>query len=179
VLLSRSQSEDLVAVHKAILSLSASRAINDHFMAEHERNCKCDEIWIVTPDLHKDIPLDDEPYCFEEIVFNNITKRGISYTYILCDSSDIVSRISALNARYENSASKPSICKVDVATWNLLPYVDGDFIIYNPRSKPGASTEGYYELPIRGRNQWVKVEDKTVLSWVGRIITAVPSLQNR
>ncbi len=169
--------QDIEQLRQAVVSLSTSRSITDEFMALHEAKCKCKEIWIVSPDLHKDVDLPGERFCFKEIVYNNITERHVKYVYIISDNPTNRQRAKAILAQYsEKDTIRIEFYLVPADIWVRLPYVDGDFIIYNPIMEDGIAIEGYYELPVEGRDQWVKIEDNSIHSWVGRVSEVLSQL---
>src|SRR5262249_32126947 len=136
----------------------------------------CKEIWVMTPDLHKDRPVEGE-FCFQDIVYRNVTQRGIHYKYMLPATAENDARIQAMLAPYDSEAKKHlKIIRLTSDRWNLLPYGDGDFAIYNPTMEKGCSTEAYYELPIKTRDQWVRVDDEMTVKWIGRIENVVPEV---
>ena len=161
---------DLEKTRLVVCSFANSRSITDEYMAKYEKECKCKEIWIVTPDLHKDIDLPNEPFSFKDIVNYNITKRGITYIYFVVDEPSNQVRVKKLLAQYAGKGkSHIKVYMVPKEKWFLMPYTDGDFIIYNPQGGGDIDVEGYYELPLSRRDQWIKIEFHTLHSWAGRV----------
>lgn len=164
-------------ISKALHSIIASRMITDDYMAQLEKRCQCKDIWIVTPDLHKDVENPDGSVQFADIVFENIVTKKVQYTYLIPDEHAVVGRARVILSKYKGKNGQPQIFPLPPETWKTLPYTAGDYIIYNPTlSVNGDLTEGFVEVPSKTRDLWVKLAEPTLNEWtirMERIIHAV------
>jgi hypothetical protein len=159
-----------------LASSSLGHPLNDEYIAEFERTISSNHIWVISPDLHKDVPFLDGVRTFEDIVRNNVTLRRVQYTYIVPERNmEIGPRLERLLARYDPPARELiSYHVLPEDDWNRLPYVDGDITVYNPHLERSGQAEVYYELPHRTKGLWMRVDDEIAIKWLGRIQKVVP-----
>jgi hypothetical protein len=159
----------------AFLRMTMSLLIEDRDLTEYEKTIECSKIWIVSPDLHKDVG----PESFRDIVADNIRHRGIEYTWILNGSHPgIVATIRDLKSRYsEAERAKMHFILLPSDKWVCLPYTSGDFAVYNPTCEPATTeTRLYYEYPDEKRELWIRVYSPVLEQWMDQLEAVVPEL---
>ena len=174
VLIRYYSAHNILQVQQAVISLATAESITNEYLAEYERSCRCKEIWVVTPDL----VYDREGAMFRDIVFKNVRERDVRYTYVVPDSERLLPVIKRYLRGYteEEKADRIRFLRLSLEAWQALPYVDGDFVVYNPAMEPGIPTDCFYELPVAGRGRWVRVDEKIAEDWIGRVQKVLPQI---
>ena len=146
--------------------LSQDKILTDEYIAQLEANIpECGEVWIVTPNLHKDIPTAGE-YCFDSVVKDNIVKKNVHYTYLIPNES--IMRQKALRFRNSFSAEQQERIKIvplNPEQWERLPYRGSDLAIYNPLQTDNKPTAVVFELPTGKRDQWIQADETLTAIW--------------
>lgn len=163
--------------------LSQGRILTDDYIAQIESSVpECSEVWVITPDLHKDIPTAGA-YCFDNIVRENITKRNVNYTYLIPNEPIIRQRAQRIKSTCpEEHQDKVKIITLNHELWERLPYTGSDLAIYNPLETNSQPSALVFELPTGKRDQWIQADDTLTDLWsreVSKIIeqaTAKPLL---
>lgn len=162
--------------------LAQGRILTDEYIAQLEANIPDNsEVWIVSPNLHKDVPTAGE-YCFERVVRDNITKRNVRYTYLVPDEPLQRQRaVRMRNAFPKEHQDKVLIVPLKTDLWERLPYRGSDLAIYNPLQTNNQATEVVFELPTGKRDQWVKADEVLTSAWsreISRVLDDRASPQN-
>ncbi|HEX7313620.1 MAG TPA: hypothetical protein VF297_06850 [Pyrinomonadaceae bacterium] len=163
-------SDELKQLRNCIVSLrhllSQDKILTDEYIAQLEANIpECSEVWIVTPNLHKDIPTAGA-YCFDDVVKDNINKKNVYYTYLIPNES--IMRQKALRFRNsfpEEYQDRIKIIPLNPDQWERLPYRGSDLAIYNPLQTDNKPTAVVFELPTGKRDQWIQADETLTGIW--------------
>ncbi len=160
---------------ESLLRLSTSLLIEDPDLSEFEASVECSQIWIISPDLHKDVGAES----FRDVVADNIRCRNIRYTWILNGTHPgIMATVRELKSGYNEEELTRIRCVVlNHHDWVCLPYTSGDFAVYNPTREPSATeTRLYYEYPDEKRALWIRVFSPVIEQWIDQLEAVVPDL---
>jgi hypothetical protein len=156
---------------------------DSEFINRRERELNGRLVWVISLNLHNDLPLDMTLPNLRESVDYNI-KRGVTYVYILPKSDENEGRVDELRRSFRSSdRNRIRTYLLTAEDWIRLPYSGGDLVIYNPLlSDANERIEGYVELPVSrrddsGRGYWVRVDTREVRAWVARIRNIVPGIE--
>lgn len=162
--------------------IEGTKLWSDQQLAELERRVECKEIWIVSRNLVKDVPLQTEPgsgLSFADLVEANVTHRCICYRYIVPDTPVVERRLEALLSRYKGKIKdRIEYFKVTSEEWKRLPWATGDFTIFNPTLEPlSTPLQAFFQYPSPDRGLWVPVVDSDILEeWMTALRSVVPAL---
>lgn len=160
--------------------LSETLLVTDDELAAFEQSVDCGEIWVQSNDLHLDVPRDDEERVpFDRIVRHNIKHRNIRYVYILPDQLLIKRKVNnyLLAGLTSRERERIRVVYLNDGNWNQLPYIDGDFAIYNPRRTPETPPAVvYFEVPHPSRSYWCILPNPVAERWIARICEIIPDI---
>jgi hypothetical protein len=157
--------------------LQSGLIARDEDVAELERSIQCMQVWIVTPDLHKDIGEES----FSDIVEHNVKRREICYTWIVPESCDGIGakKRRLLSAYTEDERERLRFIELSDEQWHRLPYTNGDLAIYNPTFEPPLTpTTIYFEYPDEERALWIRVFPPVIDVWIDQIEEVIPEIRN-
>ncbi|MCA1604272.1 MAG: hypothetical protein LC775_02035 [Acidobacteria bacterium] len=109
--------------------LSETLLLTDTELVKFEQTVECEEIWVVTSDLHLDAPTSDQGSVdIGQVVRHNVRYRGMKYLYLLPDNLLVKRKVThqLLAELSSKEASKIRMVYLSPAQWNDLPYIDGD-----------------------------------------------------
>lgn len=143
-----------------------------------EQVVECEEIWIFSEDLHDDAPASESNVDARPIVYNNIHKRDIRYTFIVPDNRLMQQKVTQklLAGLNPHDAKKVRVHYLSAADWAKLPYGDGDIVMYNPTRRPiTAPFLIAFEL-FRHERYWCPLPEPVAERWLARVCEIVPAL---
>jgi hypothetical protein len=140
--------------------------------AEYEDTVNCDEIWISTRDLAKDLASvtkqanPETGAVFEHIVERNIRDRGRKYVYLFPDvPANRHYATHELATKFEDFPELIQLVLLSEDDWLRMPYCDGDFALYI--SDHGVSA--HFEFPWSDRQLWIDTPPDMAREWAGRV----------
>jgi hypothetical protein len=145
----------------------------DEEVALFEATVDCDEIWVITRDLHKDVPSGTGPAhvsaTFEPIVEANIRERRIKYVYLLPKKP--ANELTVARNLIPKFRDCPELLEVHIvgdAEWTQLPYRAGDFGIYF-FDREEHSMSAQFEIPWTERKLWIQLDATHARNWAGEV----------
>ena len=114
--------------------------ISDIKLSEFEKNCTCEEIWVVSNDLETEI----DGGLYAEIVPHNL-KRGIKYKMFVPKNNLTTIRLEHLKRRNENSENIEYYLLTDDFFFLVSKL---DFTIYDPYKTSATGRRGYIGLDL-------------------------------
>lgn len=146
---------------------------------EYERSVECEEVWIVSSDMHMDAPdtgaeLDSRP-----TVRYNIKSRGMRYVFIVPDQIVIKRKITqrllaGLTAREKRSIQ---VVYLPASDFGRMPYLDGNIAIYNPTRRP-ITTPLLVAFELYRSAAWCTLPESIGDRWVARICEIASDLND-
>lgn len=134
------------------------------------------EIWVITPDLKNDTE-QENPLIRKiiRIVKQNLA-RGVRYTYIVPEKDPLVTaKIEKLKDIFKEYVRTGAIeiKRIDKDNFSLLGNMC--FVIFNPRSIGGCSSQVYMELPREDRKWWIELSRNQASTIEGKILEILKS----
>lgn len=196
---SQTQLDGMVAKLRMDVSDDGLQSTSD--IARYELSCVCSSIWVVSRDL--DLDLSGEEYLpsretnvemevstannpndgisFDEIVARNL-HRGISYTYILPDTTRMRQNAASLRDRVQDSnpRGKLEVLYLSDDDLKLMPYTEGNFAIFFPFARTNVDGPRIQvEFPSAQKTLWISVTGVPATIWVDRVRPLVDVARKR
>jgi hypothetical protein len=136
---------------------NAGVLLTDQRVAEFEgrENERWEEIWIVTADLHKDLPrANSSDLSFNDVVLANLG-ADVRYIYFVPDDQGLQRYFQADIAEKAGSSARLEVVWLPPAVWRQTPFTIGDSALY----KRGTEERAVLEVPQTKRRFWIKVDD--------------------
>ncbi len=116
---------------------------------ERAKSAKCNEIWIVTPDISSDT--EDSPWI--PAIRDNIA-QGINYWYICTDQIGTRASIRGLKKTFKNNLDKCQIVVVPQDIYERFPH--RHIVVYDPTNS-GGEMDCYAEIDAKERDYWIQL----------------------
>lgn len=118
-----------------------------------------DEIWVVTEDLHKDLPTKDPAdLSFNSTVIANL-QAGVHYVYFLPDFDWVRRYFRSGIEEKAGAGTQLTAVWLPADVWQQAPFTMGDSAIY----RRGDEESAVFEVPQTKRRFWIKVDDATLV----------------
>lgn len=130
--------------------------ITDRKLSEYEKNCSCEEIWVISNDLSTEI----DGGLYADIVPDNL-RRGIKYKVFVADGNTLSMRIEQLKRKNDFSSNIEYYVLDDEFFFLVARF---DFTIYDPYKTAASGRRGYIGLDLPDSDELIaaKVNDDLV-----------------